>query len=825
MKVSLESILSLNHFYKTTGNVAEIGVDKLVEKIGAQLGAVDEVVDNGSKYKGIIVAKVVNCEKHPDADKLSICMIDVGKEKPVQVVCGAPNVAAGQTVAWIPPGVTVPESVGKEPFVIEAREIRGVLSHGMIASAKELALGDSHDGIMVLDDWFKAGQDFAEAAGLKGDYVLDIENKMFTHRPDCFGYMGVSRELAGIQGMAFKSPDWYVAEPEFPKAEGDLTLSVKNELPSLVPRFSAVVMSDVKVGPSPFWLQVELAKLGQKSINSIVDLTNYFMQVTAQPLHAYDYDKVKALSGGEATIVVRKAQKGEKLKLLNGKEIEPTPEAIIIATDKQAIGMGGVMGGSQTEVGAGTKNIIIESANFDMYTTRRTAMAHGLFTDAVTRFSKGQSPLQTLAVLAKMTEAAGDVSGAKLDGPVIDDKHDVKPAAPVKVSAEFINARLGEKLSAADMKKLLENVEFDVEVQGDNLTVTAPFWRTDIEIPEDVVEEVGRLYGYDHLPLELPESNLTPASRDPLLEAKAEIRNRLAEAGANEILTYSFVHGDQLQKAGQDTGQAFQVANALSPDLQYYRPSLAPSLLEKVHPNIKAGYDRFAIFEIGKTHGLEQGEDGEGLPLEFEFTGLVVAVNDKLKPAGSAYYLARHYLETLVGQPLVFKPVSKDSEKFQVVRPYALDRSAMVSLPDGTYLGIIGEFKPSARRAFKLPAHVAGFEIDTTALQKALSGGLAYAPLSRFPGVKQDITLKVPAEHNYQQVEELLGKELSANAPKDTLSDLAPMGVYQKEEGHKHFTFRVTVTGTNRTLTDKEVAGVLDAIAAVAKSKLHAERI
>ena len=620
MKISLNTIRNMVTHYKSSEDVTKIGVEKLVEKIGAQLGAVEEVIDIGSKYQGIIIARVVECKKHPNADKLSVCMIDDGgkakdvkrdKTGLVQVVCGAPNVQAGMIVAWLPPGSTVPETYDKDPFVLGARELRDVVSNGMLASPQELALGDSHDGILEIDEDLKPGADFAEIFGLKNDVVLDIENKMFTHRPDCFGFLGITRELAGIQQLSFKSPDWYVPNPKFPKPEGErLQLVVKNELPKLVPRFSTITISNVKVGPSPVRMQVELAKIGQKSINNIVDYTNLYMLSTGQPLHAYDYDKVKALSGGAATLLVRHPAKGEKIKLLNGKTIEPRSEAIMIATDKQVIGIGGVMGGSETEVDENTKNIIIEAANFDMYSIRRTSMAHGLFTDAVTRFNKGQSPLQTLPVLAKIVGEIRAVGAGKVAGQVQDDNHVKKTAlhAPVTVAPQFINSRLGLQLSMAEIKQLLKNVEFTVETGGGELVVTAPFWRTDIEIPEDVVEEVGRLYGYDHLPLELPKRDVSPTIKNPLLALKAEIRERLSKAGANEVLTYSFVHGDLLDKVGQDKQQAYQLSNALSPDLQYYRLSLMPSLLEKIHPNIKAGYDRFALFELGKAHTLGEFE-------------------------------------------------------------------------------------------------------------------------------------------------------------------------------------------------------------------------
>jgi phenylalanyl-tRNA synthetase beta chain len=843
MRVSLNVVRRLNEKYKSADDVTAIGLDELVKKIGAQLGGVDEVIDLGAKYRGIVIAKVVSCTRHPGADKLSLCKIDDGhavknverdEQGYIQVVCGAPNAREGLIVAWVPPGSTVPETFDKEPFVLEARDFRGQKSNGMLASPKELGLGDSHAGILEIEGEHQPGADFAETVGLD-DTILDIENKMFTHRPDCFGFLGIARELAGIQGMPYKSPDWYVSNPDLPEIEAsELPLEIRNELPELVPRFTAIVLSDVPVGPSPLWLQVALSELGQKSINNIVDYTNFYMLETGQPLHAYDYDKVKALSGGNPAIVVRNPKPGEKVKLLNGKEIEPRPEAVMIATDKQLIGLGGVMGGSETEVDKNTTNIILECANFDMYSVRRTSMAHGLFTDAVTRFTKGQSPLQNLAVLVKITDEIRRHSGGKVASPVIDDNHLNKTVLernsmhpPVKVSVDFINARLGLKLTAEEMKTLLQNVEFKVEHGGNELVVTAPFWRTDIELREDVVEEVGRLYGYDKLPLELPLRDLTPTPKDPLLELKAKIRQKLSRAGANEVLTYSFVHGDLLDRVGQDRAKAFQISNALSPDLQYFRVSLMPSLLEKVHPNIKAGYHEFALFELGKTHSTDHGDDDEGLPREFEFTALVVTAADKLKPAGAAYYEARKYLTELTGAELEFKPVSEAMRQYPVVQPYDLNRAALVNVKGGDFLGIIGEFKPSVTQALKLPRYTAGFEIDTTALQALLATGPAYLPLFRFPSVKQDITLKVPAQVTYDELYNFINKEYAANSPEDTHTRLEPVDIYQKPDdtGHKQATFRLTTTGLNRTLTDKEINKLLDSIAAAAGSKLGAERI
>ena len=843
MKVSINSIKGMNRRYGCADDIVPNGVDDLVARINAQLGGVEETIDVGSKYNGVLVVKVVSCEDHPDADRLHVCKIDDGGKAEgverdehglVQVVCGAPNVRAGMLVAWLAPGVTVPETYGQDDsFVLGARPLRGVVSNGMLASPRELAIGDSHDGILEVDKDVEPGTLFADAYELTGDVVIDIENKMFTHRPDCFGSLGVSRELAGIQGMPFKSPAWYITHPEIPAVEADeLSLNFRNELPDLVPRFTAITMRGVEIKPSPVWLQIELANLGMRSINNIVDYTNFFMLETGQPLHAYDYDKVRAQDSADAaTIAVRHPHEGEKITLLNGKEIEPRAEAIMIATDKKLIGVGGVMGGADTEVDGNTKNIIIEVANFDMYSIRRTSMAHGLFTDAVTRFNKGQSPLQNLAVLARIVDEIQKFAGGKVASAVLDDQHLQSGALergslhePVRVSRLFITERLGLDVSADDMAALLRNVEFEVTIDGENLTVQAPFWRTDIELPEDIVEEVGRLYGFDKLPLSLPRRDLTPVPKNSDITFEASVRDILARAGANEALTYSFIHRNLLDKAGQNPENAFQLSNALSPDLQYYRLSILPSLLDKVHANIKGGYDEFALFEIGKTHEVGLADD-DGTPSEFNNLALVYAArkNDK---AGAAYYEARRFLTTLaneLGVELVFMPFRDGTSESA---PFAEGRSAIVGIKGSDYgFGIVGEFRPDVRKAFKLPEKSAGFEIGYGPLMNGT--GASYTPMPRFPKVEQDICLKVESEITYAEIFDLAWTSLQGQEPDTMLCTLTPIDIYQREDdpAHKQITLRLSIASYERTLTDEEVAKLLDHITEAAAEKFQAERV
>ncbi len=819
-----------------------MSVDELVTKIGAQLGEVEGVESLGPKYAGAVIVQVKTCEQHPDADRLHVLTIEDGGITPdvnrdanglVQVVCGAPNVKSDMLAVWLPPGATVPDSFDKEPFVLEARELRGVVSNGMLASAKELALGDDHDGIVEIDpqEWsphqqdIKPGASFAKIFGLD-DTVIDIENKMFTHRPDLFGELGLAREVAGISGQKFTSPDWYSAPAEFSSGSG-LELAVVNEAPEVVPRLTVLTLKNVTVKPSPLWLRCALVSVGQKPINNIVDVTNYIMLLTAQPTHAYDYDKIRGHK-----LVARLSRPNETITLLNHKDYQLDPSDIVIADGEGAIGLAGVMGGGDSEVSATTKNIVLECASFDMYAVRRSSMRHGIFTDAVTRFNKGQSPLQTRQVLHLLMQSVFDVAGGEVGGEVcdmnsLDGRASLHP--PVPVTTEFINARLGLNLTADTMKTLLENVEMTVDADENKLTVSAPFWRTDIETREDVVEEVGRLYGYDHLPLELPLRTIKPIRKDPQIVLKDRLRQTLSRSGANEILTYSFVHGNLLDKTGQAQSKAFRISNALSPDLQYYRLSLMPSLLDKVHSNLKAGYDEFALFEIGTSHFVGEWDESEpSVPNEDTHIAAVVAAADKLRPQGAAYYRARQYVEAIAPAltaelvPLADFDLKTDALGEQLTAPYEPGRSAVV-VQDGKIRGVVGEFKASVSRALKLPKYAAGFELhlDVVALKQP-----SYVPLSRYPSIRQDITLRVTADTPFSAVKKVVETAMNSHVPVDARARLETLGIYQAAASTtKNISFRLVVSPANRTLTEQEASATTDAVAAAAHEQLAAERV
>ncbi len=844
MKVSLNIVKSLVNFELPP-------VDELVARMNAQLGSVEKVIDLGAQYKDARIVHVVQCEPHPNADRLHVCLIDDGgavaniprdDKGYVQVVCGAPNVHADMWAVWLPPNSTVPASFADaEPFVLGARKLRGVLSQGMLAAADELAIGTDHDGIVEISGRdmpkgavLRAGDSFAQVFGLD-DVVLDIENKMFTHRPDCFGQLGVAREISGIFGQAFTSPDWYRVAQKFADGSG-LKLDVYNDIPDLVPRFMAVAVKNVAVQPSPLWLQCQLVAMGGKPINNIVDATNYIMLMTAQPTHAYDYDK---LCGGK--LGARMAREGETIALLNGKTYTLGTDDIVIADGERAVALGGIMGGADTEVSSDTNNVVLECASFDMYAVRKTAMRHGVFTDALSRFNKGQSPLQNAPVLKRLMGMIGGEQASEVhDKKQFSDEFDEYFAgkytpANIDINSSFINQRLGLQLTDSDIYTLLNNVEVHNHGPEDELgymCIQVPFWRTDIELKEDVVEEVGRLYDFGKLPRELPQRSTKPAPKNPRRELKRQIREQLSRAGANEALTYSFVHEHILKRAEQHADQAYKLSNALSPDLQYYRLSVLPSLLDKVHANIKAGHDEFCLFEIGKGHDVRLPHSEDGLPSEQTFVDAVYAA--KKARASAPYYQVQRMAVRLLsslGAQFELAPMATENDdgkelsgvEFEVAAPFDRQRSAWI-LCGKERLGIVGEFKQAVRRNFKLPEYAAGFSINFDRLLAQPRDEQAYRPLSRFPSTSRDVSLRAPRDVSYAELYHVVQAAVDESAGDITVT-IEPRAIFQpaNDRSIKTTTFRLRMTHYERTLTDADAKPIVDRVATMALAKLGAE--
>lgn len=814
-------IISVNWLKKFT-SINE-SVDELATRIGARLVEIEDVTELGEKYRDVIVAKVIECAPLEGSDHLNVAKIDDGRvaidvERDerglVQVVCGAPNVREGLVVAWLPPRSVVPETYGSnDPFTLDARKLRGVMSSGMLASAKELDLFDDHEGILELEATLLPGTKFAEAYEIN-DVLLDIENKSLTHRPDTFGVIGFAREVAAIQGQQFETPDWLTASPVvYPDQVGDIEApTVTIEDPELSDKYAAVVLTNVSASTkSPLAMQTYLARVGVRPLNAVVDVTNYLMMLTGQPLHAFDYDKLIALAGGKADIRIRAGRAGETLTLLDGKVIELTGEDIVIASGEVPVALAGAMGGADTEVDESTSRIVIESATFNLYKLRNTQMRHGIFSEAITRFTKGQPSGLVEPVLAEAIRMLTELSGAQRASDVtvsVAASHDDQS---IELSTAKVNSLLGTSYTKDEIVATLSHVEIAAteSADPDMISVTPPYWRTDLHIPEDLVEEIGRLNGFDVIVPTLPLRNFTAAKIDEFDALRATLRQSMLRAGANEVLTYSFVHGDVLQRADLDPKKSYRITNSISPDLQYYRQSLTPSLLGLVHSNIKAGFDEFALFELNKVHSKSSKLVDDRVPAEMHRLAMVVA--RRKAAAGAPYYQAKkmvEYLAQTLGLRLTFVPLAENMT-MALARPFEYRRSArVIDVASGQSLGIVGEYKKSVSRNFKLPEYAAGFELLPEAIALALPHRTAaYSPLSRFPSAERDICFQVSEEVMYAQIIDaasLALKEIELEW------DISPLDIYQSEGAEvKNITLRLKLTSHERTLAGEDVAEIV----------------
>ena len=780
--------ISLNWLKKYVN--VPVSDEELVRLIGARLVEVEGVIDETHKYDKIYVVKVVKAEKIPDTH-LTLCQIDNGGNELVQVVCGAPNVREGMLAAWIAPGAVVPASVNEDaPFVIGRRKMLGKYdSNGMLAGADELDFDDKHEKIAEIDpEMAKPGDLLADVFDLN-DLILDIENKSLTHRPDCFGLIGFAREVAGILGEEFAEgevPEKALLGPRpagpspwaagaHPRAaalrrpfekpiSGTPSLLSVSVNPAVCSRYTAVVMEKHGEMKKKYlsWMDTILSKSGMRPVDEIVDVTNYLMLLTGQPLHAFDYDKFVAVGGKERPeIVVRLAREGEKLVLLDGKEVELNDNDIVICSGDVPVALAGAMGGLSTAIDENTRNIILESATFSLYNLRKTQMAHGIFSEAITRFTKGQPAYQTVTVAEECAKMLS--SGFKVVG-MVDEYPHPDNEITVKVEVGEVNGLLGTTYSRDLMIQTLENVGFRVKAHKDLLEVTAPLWRTDIHIKEDIIEEVGRLLGYDNIIPTLPRH--ATASPNKMLELKTRIRDILSGFGANEVLTYSFVSERLLKKAGLKTENSYKIVNSISPDLQFVRQSIVPSLLDKAYMNQKIPFDKFALFEVNEVYQKVCGVNDENVPVEEMRLGLVLA---ERKTVGTAYYKAKRFTEelfSLLNIPVRFLPIRGESaEKL----PFESRRAAEVWSGDN-YLGVVGEFKNSVKRNFKLNDYLAGFEYDMSMILKLES--------IKMPGAsfevkdKQDLTIETTKTYAevYAEVE---------NKYKD--ASISPASIYQPD--------------------------------------------
>ena len=746
----------------------------------------------GSTWDKVIIGEVIALNPHPNADRLKLATVDLGTEQ-VTTVCGAPNIELGQRVTFAYIGARLIDPHTGEAIVLESAKIRGIVSEGMVCSEKELGISDSHEGILVLSPEAPIG---TPLGAYLGDVIFDLD--VTPNRPDFLSVIGVAREIAALTGEPLRLPQIYYEELEKPI---DSFASVDIAAPDLCPRYCASLITGIKIAPSPSWLQQRVNSCGMRPINNVVDVTNYVMLEYGQPLHAFDYHKLKGRQ-----IIVRRAGNGETIITIDGSKRTLNPDILVIADKEEAVAVAGIMGGLDSEVTDKTDTILLESANFDQATIRRGCGHLQFQSEASIRFDKGLNTELPLLPLKRATQLLLELAGGRATKGIIDVYPGKSKPKPILLSAQEVKRLSGLKVNIEEILKILKALGFECQEgdSGSQISVSVPYWRSDVKCSADLVEEVVRIIGYEKIPITrlsslLPqqESKLSPSAQQSNLREK--LRNILAGFGFQEILTYSLVSLEKLQKLSPKlelTIPPLKVANPMTREQEYLRTSLRAGLLSTLSHNQKFEQAGVRLFEIGKVF-LPRGKD---LPEEKEMLCAVLS-GSRAELSWQAdkelldFFDAKGVVENHLNQ-LGLK-ASFDIGDDEILFP---GRGADIIVEDDK-VGIVGDVHPRVEQAFELSGTACLIEIDLDKLLTNITGIKEYQSIPRFPSVIRDIALVIDEQVSYRTLENIIrGFPLVKRV---ILFDL-----YRGEqipEGKKSFAIRIIYQSTKHTLTDEEV--------------------
>ena len=767
-----------------------LAADELAHRLTMGGIEVGDVFTRGG-WDGCVVGYVRATRPHPNADSLTLCEVDPGDGPPVEVVCGAPNVAAGQKICFARPGVTLMNMHNGRREELRPATIRGVVSEGMICSEAELEISDEHEGIIVLPDDAVVGTPLDEALG---DTFLELE--LTPNRGDCLSILGVAREIGAITGQPVRVPETGYAESDVPV---ETLARVTIEDPDLCPRYTASVITGISIGPSPQWLQERLHRAGLRPINNVVDVTNYVMLEFNQPLHAFDLDTVT-----DRHVVVRRAMDGEQFTTLDGVSRKLSADNLLIADPAQAIGIGGVMGGANSEITADTTNMLLESATFHPLNNRRTSTELNLRTEASLRFEKGLRPELAPIALRRATQLILDTAGGQAAAGIIDvfpGGESETPAVPLTVRR--LRQVLGMDLDIARAETVLGSLGITTRRTGaDSLEADPPYWRSDIAIEEDLIEEVIRIIGYDEVPTTMLASPIPYHRPNAMTALKDGLRDALSAAGMQETISYPLVSMEDLNRLsgnGEADGSSdlLRVANPMSVEQDIMRPTLAASILNTLAYNRGHNDGGFRLFELGRAF-IPQAA---GLPVEREIAaGVMSGPRHDANWLGSGESLDFFDLSGTLTAALerVGIRAALEADDQALFHP---GRCARVTA-GAAEVGVIGELHPDIREAFDLgPDPVVYFEVRLDDLLEAGPDGGRFQSLSRFPAANRDLALVVPAEVPAARVQGLI--ERVRLVERAELFD-----VYTGEnlpEGTRSLAFRIRFRAADRTLTAEDV--------------------
>jgi len=749
----------------------------------SDLGTPVEQIDRiGSGWEGIVVARVLDLRRHPDADRIQLVDVDAGDGPSLQICCGAFNMAVGDTVPLATLGTIMPDGM-----VIERRKLRGEWSNGMLCSSRELGLGEEHDGIRILGTDAAPGEGLSDALGLEPDVLFDLE--VNPNRPDAMSVAGIARDLAARLHVPFSLPDPLVTAAGKP-ASTSVTVDVA--APGQCGRFGAWVLRGVSVGESPSWMQHRLSAIGMRPINALVDISNYVMLELGQPNHPYD---LALVAGGG--LRVRPASEGETLVTLDGVERRLSPEDILICDGEDApVGIAGVMGGAACEISAATTDVVLEMAWFLPMAVSRTSRRLGLRSEASARFDKGCDPEVIALAAARFCQLAIEICGATVAPGSVDVRGELPERMPVRLRTSRVNALLGTDLTADDVRSCLDPIGFACEPAGDDHDVVVPSWRYDSSTEIDLVEEVARHWGYGRI----PRRDLTSPRSGGLSSGQRErrtVRHLFADLGLVETMPLPFLAPGQLERCGL-APDGIELLNPLVSEESVLRPSLLPGLLQAAALNAARRSTGVGLFEIG--HVFRPPPADHILPVEREHLGVLLAGREA--PAAIEVW---HVLADLLQ---VEDPAIVPGE----VSGLHPTRAARLTVA-GTAVGVAGEVDPVVLADHGVQERVAWMELDLSALLGCPRRPTRYRPVSRFPSSDIDLAFEVPDQVSATDVERTLAG-VSPLVWSVTLFDVFRGG--QVAAGRRSLAYAIRLQAPDRTLTDREVGEVrAAAIAAV----------
>ena len=748
----------------------------------------------GGDWEGIIVGQILTVAPHPNADRLHLVAVDLGTQTET-VVCGAPNVTVGAKIAYAPVGANLIDGHTGKTEVLKPAKIRGVASNGMCCSEKELGISENHEGILILPANTPIGMPLTE---LLGDVIYNIE--ITPNRPDCLSVIGIAREVAWLTGSSLKLPEVAYAETGAP-IEKQVTIEIQDT--DLCLRYCASLITGIKIAASPEWMQKRLLSYGMHPINNIVDITNFVMLEYGQPLHAFDYEKIKGKG-----IVVRRAASGEKLTSLDGVERTLTREMLVIADKERAVAVAGIMGGSNSEVTENTTSILLESASFKPASIRFTGRGLGMPSEACIRFERGISPEMTITALKRATQLIVELGKGQAAQGIIDAYPGKIEKKPIKITTVDVKRVLGIEFSVKQIADALtaEGCECRVDVNKPEIAVSAPYWRSDLNIQVDVIEEIIRVVGYEAIPTTLLSEAIPQQHPLPIVGLKNKIRNTFVGYGFQELITYSYINLDSISKLTPDSRKPdvmpMRLMNPMSSDYEFMRTSLRPNLLTALATNKAYAEDGLQLFELGKVYIPKE----DNLPDEQDmFCGVIYGKRSPRWWQGESgkvdFFDAKGVVDGLLHRLNINAHFEKSND--ESLHPMM---QANIVVGDKK-IGIVGEVHPGVAGHFELNETVYLFELNVPDLLSYM-GQKQYKPTPKFPATVRDLALVVDAGVTHQQIMDTM-KGFSL------VIDVALFDVYSGEQvpaGKKSMAYRLTFQSPDKTLTDQQINGVQQAV-------------